>query len=151
MLGENYIIVIQDMWNNFDDEMKKTITDNADILFDLAKSQDYDSIVDDVKSGKKVILFNYLGTKEQNTFLTKYNLKTRMINPTNYKKLCFENFIPYKKYTTIFEETNGSVDDLHTSKIGHQQLAFDLISLIQVDIKKTSIEIHNAKFKKTLL
>ena len=89
MLGENYVIVIQYEWDKFDDEMKKIITDNADILFDLTKSQNYDSIVDDVKSGKRVILFNYLGTKEQNTFLTKYNFKTRMINPTNYKKLCF--------------------------------------------------------------
>lgn len=151
MLGEDYIIVIQDEWDNFDDEMKKIITNNADILFDLAKSQNYDNIVDDVKSGKRVILFNYLGTKEQNIFLTKYNYKTRMINSINYKKLCFENFIPYKKYTTIFEETNGAVDDLHTSKIGHQQLASDLINLIKVDIKKIPIEIDNAKFKKTLL
>lgn len=151
MLSEDYIIVIQDEWSNFDDEMKKIITDNADILFDLAKSQNYDNIVDDVKSRKRVILFNYVNAKEQNEFLTKYNFKTRMINSTNYKKLCFENFIPHKKYTTIFDETNGAVDDLHTSKIGHQELASDLINLIQADIKKINIDIDHVKFKKTLL
>jgi hypothetical protein len=139
MLSENYIIVIQDNWSTYDDEMKKIITDNSDILFDLSKSTDYDNIADDVKFGKRVILFNYVYKKEQNDFLNKHNFKTRILTAANYKNICFEKFIPYKKYTTIHDETNGIVDDLHTSKIGHQELASDLIKLIEKDIKKTNI------------
>jgi hypothetical protein len=144
MLNEDYIIVVEGEWSSYDSEMKNIIKDNSDILFDLSRSTNYDNIVEDVKSGKRVILFNYVYSEKQNEFLQKYNFKTRALNSKNYKKLCFEKFIPYKKYTTIFQETNGVVNDLHTSKIGHQELATDLINLIEKDIKKTNIK-NNVK------
>ena len=41
-------------------------------------------------------------------------------------------FIPYKKYTTLKDETNNVVDDLHTSEIGHKELFNDLIKNIKL-------------------
>jgi hypothetical protein len=138
MLTKDYIIIVTDYWELYPKEYQKIIEDNADVLFDLNKSNNYPNIADDVKSGKKVVLKNFINSKNQIDFLTKNKFKSRFLSPKNYKKECFDNFIPYKKYTTISQETNNVVDDLHTSKIGHQELATDLIALIENDLKNST-------------
>ena len=148
MLEEEYIIVAMGEYHYYDKEYQKVIMNNADVFFDMNKSKPYDNIVDDVKSGKRVILYNYCEKPEQIEFLSKYKFKTRYLFSENYKKRCFEKFITYKKYNTILEETNNAIDDLHTSKTGHQELAHDLIKLIDIDIKSTK---KQNETKKSLL
>ncbi len=144
MLNDEYIIIASENWGTYETNYQKIIKENADIFFDLGASTNYDNIINDVKSGKRVILYNYTHKPEQNEFLTKYKFKARHLSPINYKNLCFENFIPHKKYTTILQETNNAIDDLHTSKIGHQELAKDLIEIIEKDIVKIK-KIKNVK------
>ena len=53
----------------------------------------------------------------------------------NYKKICYNNFIPWKQYQTISEETNGVIDDLHYSENGHIDLANDILNEINKSFK----------------
>jgi len=39
--------------------------------------------------------------------------------------------IPYQKYSLIKDETNGGVMDGHTGKLGHEQLAEQLMNMIE--------------------
>ena len=60
------------------------------------------------------------------------NIRTKLYHHENHKKLCYNLFIPYRKYLTIKDETNDVVDNLHTSHLGHRQLANDLIKNIKL-------------------
>ncbi len=61
-------------------------------------------------------------------FISEKKIRKRIYHHDDYKKLCYNLFIPYKRYLTIDVETNGAVDDCHTSHLGHRQLTKDLIS-----------------------
>jgi hypothetical protein len=41
--------------------------------------------------------------------------------------------MPYKKRSTISEETENKIQDFHYGKIGHEQLAQDIIDYIKLD------------------
>ena len=46
-----------------------------------------------------------------------------------------EKLVPFKKYETITESTNGEVDDLHYSEKGQSDLAFDFVDMLNQKIK----------------
>ena len=48
----------------------------------------------------------------------------------DHKAECYKLMIPYKKYETIYEETNGLVNDLHYGEKGSIDLGNDLIKHI---------------------
>ena len=77
MLTKDYILIITDSWSGYKKEFQKIIEDNSDILFDLNQSTTYDNIVEDVKSGKRVVLKNFTNTSNQIEFLNKYKFKSR--------------------------------------------------------------------------
>ena len=74
-----------------------------------------------------------LKSSEQQTIRETFNFE--YYNTINYKNLCYNNFIPWKQYQTISEETNGIVDDLHYSEKGHMDLANDLLVEINKSLK----------------
>jgi hypothetical protein len=59
-------------------------------------------------------------------------IRTKIYHHNNFKKECYNQFIPFKKYKTIKDETNNIVDDLHTSELGHKELSNDLIKNIKL-------------------
>jgi len=137
MLNDKHIIVVKDDFNQYEVNYREIILDNAEILYDFSKNINDYNIHEDFKKTNKIIIINFNESNHQHlNYLTKNNLKVRYLTPTDYKKTCYEKFIPYKKYNTIYEETNGAVDDLHTSRTGHQELAKDLLMYIESDIKQ---------------
>ena len=117
-------------WVNTEEKIKNVIINNCDYLVDLNKDVDIDNLKIKVLEGKKIIFINSELCHEniRNRVLNEFRIK--LYDSKNYKKECFDMMIPHKRYNRIYDETNGAVDDLHTSKIGHVQLSKDL--LIQI-------------------
>jgi hypothetical protein len=69
---------------------------------------------------------------------TKFVYHWTWVSPTDkidsnvYEKQFYDLLLPFKKYKTIREETNGNIDDFHYGGLGHNQLSNDLL----VEIKK---------------
>ena len=82
-------------------------------------------------SGKKIAIVNieYASPENQRFAHNEFNIKH--FGSKNYKKECFKQMIPYQKYSLIKDETDGGVMDGHTGKVGHTQLAKQLIDLIE--------------------
>jgi hypothetical protein len=119
-----------------DEELKNIIIKNNDIIYDFRFDVNLNELKDSILSGKRVTIINVdKFSKELIEFFQINGLRTKLFKHNNYKKECFNSFFTQKKYTTIFHETNGIVDDLHTSEIGHQELAEDLIKKITNDDK----------------
>jgi hypothetical protein len=59
------------------------------------------------------------------------------VNPTDkidtnlYESQFYDLLLPFKKYSSVREETNGIIDDFHYGELGHSQLAKDLLSKIR--------------------
>jgi hypothetical protein len=56
---------------------------------------------------------------------------TDKINSNIYEKQFYNLLLPFKKYKTVREETNGDVDDFHYGEVGHNELANDLLCEIK--------------------
>jgi hypothetical protein len=69
---------------------------------------------------------------------TKFTYHWTWVEPTDkidsnvYEKQFFDLLLPFKKYKTVRDETNGDIDDFHYGEVGHLDLANDLL----VEIKK---------------
>jgi hypothetical protein len=138
MLDDNRLCIYFTGWEMADEELKNIIIKNNDVIYDFSFDVNLNELKDSILSGKKVTIINVNKfSKELIEFLQINGLRTKLFKHNNYKKECFNSFFTQKKYTTIFHETNGSVDDLHTSEIGHRELAEDLIKKITNDDKKT--------------
>lgn len=67
-----------------------------------------------------------------------YNFHWTWVEPTDkirtnfYENKFYDLLLPFKKYKSVKEETNGDVDDFHYGEVGHIELANDLM----VEIKK---------------
>ena len=62
-----------------------------------------------------------------------YKIGAFPYNSGSLVKEFYNELIPFKKYTTIEQETKGVINDLHYSEIGHQDFAKDLMK----EIRKT--------------
>lgn len=132
---ERKIVMIAETWKNVDMDVKNAITSSCDYIFDLTKDFSIEEVRKLNNEGKKIFFINreiaplsILGPVCSNFNYTIYNT-------TNHKKECYRNFIPYFKYETIKEETNGAVDDIHYGKYGHQELAKTFIEIIETNKK----------------
>lgn len=131
MLEDNKLCIYFIGWDLAEKELKDIIIKNNDVIYDFNKKIDFEELKDSIKSGKKVTMINCDSYSEKiREYFTTNGLRTKLFRHNNYKKECFSKFFTQKKYTTIFQETNGVVDDLHTSEIGHQELAEDVIKKI---------------------
>jgi hypothetical protein len=122
-------------WPNIDEKVKNVIINNCDYLIDLNNDVNVDDLIIKSKEGKKLIFINIENCDKEirNRVLNEFRIK--FYDSKNYKKECYELMIPYVKYETIYDHTNGNVDDLHTGKNGHIELANNLLNHIKKPIK----------------
>ncbi len=120
-------------WRLADYNLKKVISENSDLIIDFSKEVDLNSWYQSLQEGKRVVMINTDNlSNEILDFISEKKIRKRIYHHDDYKKLCYNLFIPYKRYLTIDVETNGAVDDCHTSHLGHRQLTKDLISNIKL-------------------
>ena len=118
-------------WRDADENLKEVIKNNCDYVVDLKTDVNLVEMKRLADNGKKIAIINIeYGTSEQQRFAhNEFNIKH--FGSINYKKKCFDNMIPYKKYSLIKDETNGGVMDGHTGRVGHMELAEHLMSIIE--------------------
>ena len=132
MLSDDRLAIYFSRWEDADDELKNIIKKNSDLIYDYSGDIDVSEIKENVSKGLKVTIINADDSnKSKLEESEKVGLRFKHFSHFNYKKECFKNFIPYRNYMRISEETNKKVDDLHLSEKGHQQLAKDLINEIK--------------------
>ena len=132
MLEDDRLAIYFSRWDSADDELKNIIKKNSDVIYDYNTDIDIFKIKEEVSKGLKVTIINADdGNKTKLEESNKIGLRFKHFSHHNYKKECFKNFIPYKNYMTILEETNNKVDDLHLSEKGHLQLSKDLLNEIK--------------------
>lgn len=133
MLADKNLCVFLTSWLESDDELKNLIKKESDLIVDFSKDVNLDEMYKSMQEGKKVTIINGNDLSENiRNFMKDKNIRTKIYHHNNYKKECYKLFIPYKKYTTLKDETNNVVDDLHTSEIGHKELFNDLIKNIKL-------------------
>ncbi len=141
LLDNRYILMAYN-WSESSDVNKRTFQNNVDYIF-YGKDITIEDLEDDGKikkliNEKKVIgvVVDKLHGEIKNDIDNKLNLLGRQIFDTKDIISEFKNHIlPFKKYSTIREETNNEVDDLHYGKDGHFQLSNDIIKLLSEDFK----------------
>jgi hypothetical protein len=79
---------------------------------------DYINIIN--KSSNKSLIFNWTWVEP-----------TKQFDTNVYESKFYDLLIPFKKYKTVKEETNGDVDDFHYGEVGHIELANDLLDKIK--------------------
>ena len=129
----NLALYVKGNWDEVPDNHKDLIKNDCDIIYDVFENLDISKIKTNFDLGKKIVLVNVEKLKSEDQKMIHEFFKFEYYYTTNYKKLCYTNFIPWKQYQTINEETNGVIDDLHYSEKGHVDLANDLL----IEIKKS--------------
>jgi hypothetical protein len=131
MIDDNKNCIDIGDWRNVEDELKEIIKKCSDVIIDFSSQNlNYEQILKTLDENKRVTIINTNFAVQHREFITK-NIRSKHLNTINYKKECYKNFISYKKYNTITDETNGEVEDLHYSEIGHKELFEDLIKEIE--------------------
>ena len=123
-------IMIADTWKNIDIDVKNAVARSCDYLFDLINPINIDEIKSLVNQNKKVFLVNREICPLSTYGEINKHFNTVIYNTKNHKKECFKLMIPYLKYETINEETNGIVNDIHYSRNGHVELSKTFIEII---------------------
>jgi hypothetical protein len=118
-------------WRDTDDKIKEVVKNNCDYVVDLKTDVDLVEMKRLANNGKKIAIVNieYASPENQRFAHNEFNIKH--FGSKNHKKECFNQMIPYQKYSLIKDETNGGVMDGHTGKIGHTQLAKQLMNMIE--------------------
>jgi hypothetical protein len=130
MINDNRNCIDVGNWDNVDDELKEIIRKTSDTIIDFSRNLNYDEILKILDNNKKVTIINTNLAHNHRVFMSK-NIRSKHLNTTNFKKECYKKFIPYKNYNSITEETNGKVDDLHYSEIGHLDLYNDILKELE--------------------
>lgn len=139
MLEDKQLCIFVNRYDKADEELKKIIQENADILYNLSTDVDLEKMLSEINDGKKIILYSSDNLNpEMSNFIKNNNIRLRHFDVTNHKKECYKQMIPFKKYSTIEDETNGKVKDLHIGEEGHRELTKTLISLIEKSLSKPS-------------
>lgn len=132
MLEDDRLAIYFSRWGSADEDLKDLIRKNSDVIYDYNTDIDVLKIKEDVSKGLKVVIINADdNNKTKLEESNKIGLRFKHFSHINYKKECFKNFIPYRNYMRILEETNNKVDDLHLSEKGHLQLSKDLLNEIK--------------------
>jgi hypothetical protein len=118
-------------WRDTDDKIKEVVNNNCDYVVDLKTDVNLDEMKQLANNGKKIAIVNIEYASPENQRLVHNGFNIKHYGSKNYKKECFNNMIPYQKYSLIKDETNGGVMDGHTGKVGHMELAEHLMSLIE--------------------
>lgn len=133
MLDDKKLCIFFTNWDRADEELKNLIKKESDLIVDFKQSVDLNHMYNSIQEGKRVVMINANDLNEEiRNFMSEKGIRTKIYHEVNYKKECYNKFIPFKKYTTIKEETNNNVDDLHTSEKGHHELFQDLIKNIKL-------------------
>ena len=145
MMEDKQLCIVVEGYSQVDKKLKSIIEKNADVLYDLTKNVDLKKMLSEINEGKKVIICGLYNSKpEVSKFIKDNNIRTKYFDTTNYKEKCYELMIPFVKYSSIEDETNGKVKDLHIGEEGHRELTKTLISLIEKSLTKRSpIKIMN--------
>lgn len=139
MIEDKQLCIVVNGYKHTDQKLKSIIKKNADVLYDLAKNIDLEKMLLEINEGKKVIIHSFEESKPHNSKFFKDNkIRMKYYDVTNHKEKCYELMVPFKKYTTIQDETNGAVNDLHTSEEGHRELTKTFISLIEKSLNESS-------------
>lgn len=110
--------------------MKEFIDVSIDTLNDITINRSthsiyWDELIDYIKIINK-------SSKESSIFHWTWVEPTKEIETNIYESKFYQLLLPFKKYKTVREETNGKVDDFHYGEVGHSELANDLL----IEIKK---------------
>ena len=100
---------------------------NCDYLVDLTQEVNLNEMKLLSENDKRIIFINIELCEEQTRQFIFHNFKIKHYQSRNFKKDCYKYFIPYRTYQSIFDETNGVVDDLHIGQFGHLELSKDLM------------------------
>jgi hypothetical protein len=139
MLEDNQLCIHVEGYSKLNEKLKSIIQKNADIIYDLSKDVDLEKMLSEINEGKKVIITGLHGSKpECLEFIKDNKIRLKYFDTTDHKQKCYEQMIPFIKYSSIEEETKGAVKDLHIGEEGHRELTKNLISLIEQSIKKPS-------------
>ena len=139
MLEDKQLCILVEGYNRIDEKLKSIIEKNADVLYDLSKDVDLEKMLSEINEGKKVIVHTFDNSKPLVfKFFKDNNIRIKSFDTTNHKEKCYELMIPFVKYSSIEDETNGKVKDLHIGEEGHRELTKTLISLIENSINKPS-------------
>lgn len=130
----NLALYVKEDWDEVSDYHKDLIKRETDLIYDVFKNLDINSIRTNFNLGKKIVLVNVEKLNPSDQQMIHKNFNFEYYHATDYKKLCFNNFIPWKKYQTIIEETDGAIYDFHYSEKGHMDLANDLLSEINKSV-----------------
>ena len=139
MLEDKQLCISVDGYHLTNQKLKSIIKKNADVLYDFTKEVDLEKMLSTINEGKKVIITGPHNSKpEILKFIKDNNIRIKHFDTTDYKQKCYELMIPFIKYSSIEDETNGAVKDLHIGEEGHRELTKTLISLIEKSINKPS-------------
>ncbi len=120
-------------------KLRSIVDKNADVLYDLQKNIDLEKMLSEINEGKKIIIHGMFQNKpEVLKFIKDNNIRLKFFDSTNHKEKCYELMIPFRKYSSIEDETKGAVKDLHIGEEGHRELTKTIISLIEQSINKPS-------------
>jgi hypothetical protein len=114
-------------WGESEPELQELMRKNCDHLVDLTKDVNLNEMKNLAENDKRIIFINIELCSEETRQFIYHNFNLKHYQSRNFKKDCYKHFIPYKKYQSIIEETNGAVDDLHIGRFGHIELFKDLI------------------------
>ena len=84
----------------------------------------WDELIDYIKVIDK-------STKTKNIIHWTWVSPTDKIDTNIYERQFYNLLLPFKKYKSVKEETNGDVDDFHYGEVGHMELAVDLLDEIK--------------------
>ena len=146
MIEDKQLCIFVNDYHNTDKNLIEIINNNADKIYDLSKHVDLDNMLSEINQGKKIIVHSFpMSNPEVQKFIKDNKIRLRHFDTTNYKEECYKLMIPFKKYSSIEDETNGKVKDLHIGENGHRELTKTLISLIESHLSKP--EVRNIKNK----
>lgn len=146
MIEDKQLCIFVNDYHNTDKNLIEIINNNADKIYDLSKHVDLDNMLSEINQGKKIIVHSFpMSNPEVQKFIKDNKIRLRHFDTTNYKEECYKLMIPFKKYSSIEDETNGKVKDLHIGENGHRELTKTLISLIESRLSKP--EVRNIKNK----
>jgi hypothetical protein len=129
---KNGLIMIGYDWHLGSEHTKKSIQDSVDYIFRTSElGVDDLSRLKELRDDNKAIIIIEDGS-DINIAPKIFDIGGFPYNAGSVVNDFYKELMPFKKYTTIEQETKGVVKDLHYSEIGHKEFAEDLL----IEIKK---------------
>ena len=133
MLEDKNLCIFLTNWSKSEQGLKNLIEKESDLIVDFSKNVNLDEMYKSMMEGKRTTIINGNDLSDEvRKFMIDKKIRTKIYHHDNFKKECYNQFISFKKYRTIKDETSNVVDDLHTSELGHRELANDLIKNIKL-------------------